>query len=88
MKKTEGGNPKEWARQKGSSARISPTQSVSHLQGASSWSGKVIRALHSDILDFGCRVAVTEQKLYLSGASAVIGDLKLPTSVAGPVRIG
>ena len=46
------------------------------------------RALHSDILDFGCRVAVTEQKLYLSGASAVIGDLKLPTSVAGPVRVG
>ena len=48
----------------------------------------VCRALHSDILDFGCRVAVTEQELYLSGTSAVIGDLKLPRSVAGPVRIG
>ena len=62
-----------------------------HLQ--TSFSGLVLlllasRALHSDILDFGCRVAVTEQKLYLSGASAIIGDLKSPTSVAGPVRIG
>jgi len=56
MKKTEGGNPKELARQKGSSARISPTQSVSHLESTSSWSGKVIlgRTLPS-LMDEACQ---------------------------------
>ncbi len=56
MKKTEADNPKELAREKGSSARISPTQSVSHLQGTSSWSGKVIlgRTLPS-LMDEACQ---------------------------------
>jgi len=56
MKKAEGGNPKELAREKELSARISPTQSVSHLQGTSSWSGKVIlgRTLPS-LMDEACQ---------------------------------
>ena len=40
------------------------------------------RAVHSDILDFGCRVAVTNESSVF-GATGVIGDLKFAEECSG-----